>query len=70
MSRQVYFVIAVDVDTKEVFIDDDVLVARFASNEQVWNTETEQWEGDDEEATLYSQALHLLNTLQVSKDGN
>jgi hypothetical protein len=62
------FVIAVDIDTKEVFIDDDSLVARFASNEQIWNTETSEWESDDEESTAYSQALELLNTQKLASD--
>jgi hypothetical protein len=64
------FVIAVDVDEKEVYIDDDSLVARFASNEQVWNTDTQEWELDTEDAALYQEALNLLNTLRVKQDGN
>lgn len=64
------FVLAVDVDTKEVFIDDESLVARFSGNEQVWNTDTQQWESDDDEATLYGQALEILNTTPIAKDGN
>jgi hypothetical protein len=68
MGRQVMFVIAVDIDTKEVFIDDDSLVARFASNEQIWNTETSEWESDDENSTAYSQALELLNTQKLASD--
>lgn len=68
MGRQVMFVIAVDIDTKEVFIDDDSLVARFASNEQIWNTETLEWESDDEESTAYAEALELLNTQKLSSD--
>jgi hypothetical protein len=70
MSKQVYFVVAVDLDSKEVFIDDDTLVARFASNEQVWNTQTNEWESDDENATAYSEALVILNTTLPAKDGN
>lgn len=68
MGRQVMFVIAVDIDTKEVFIDDDSLVARFASNEQIWNTETSEWESDDEESTAYAEALELLNTQKLASD--
>lgn len=68
MGRQVMFVVAVDIDTKEVFIDDDSLVARFASNEQIWNTETSEWESDDENSTAYSQALELLNTQKLASD--
>lgn len=68
MSRQVMFVISVDLDTKEVFIDDDSLVARFASNEQIWNTETEEWEADDDESTAYYEALEILNTKKLNSD--
>jgi hypothetical protein len=68
MGRQVMFVIAVDIDTKEVFIDDDSLVARFASNEQIWNTETLEWESDDDESTAYAEALELLNTQKLASD--
>ena len=70
MSKQVIFVIAVDIDEKEVYIDDATLVARFAPHEQVWNTDTQEWELDTEDAALYQEALKLLNTLQVKKDGN
>jgi hypothetical protein len=70
MSKQVVFVVTVDLDTKQVFIDDDLLVARFASHEQVWDTATQKWEADDEEATLYQEALNILNTTLPTKDGN
>ena len=68
MSRQVMFVIAVDLDTKEVFIDDDSLVARFGHHEQVWNTDTEEWEADDEDSTAYTEALEILNTKKLASD--
>lgn len=68
MSRQVMFVISVDLDTKEVFIDDDSLVARFGSHEQVWNTDTEEWEADDENSTAYAEALEILNTKKLNSD--
>lgn len=68
MSRQVMFVIAVDIDTKEVFIDDDSLTARFSREEQIWNTDTEEWEADDDEATAYYEALELLNTKKLRED--
>jgi hypothetical protein len=68
MSKQVYFVIAVDLDKGEPFIDDEVLTARFSSKEQVWNTDTEEWESDDEEATLYLKALEILNTVPLRKE--
>lgn len=68
MSRIVYFVIGVDLDSKEPFIDDDVLVARFASDEQIYNTDTEKWEGDDDDSTAYLEALEILNTVPLAKE--
>ena len=68
MAKQVYFVVAVDLDTGVPFIDDTVLTARFDSNEQVWDTETEEWESDDEDATLYLKALEILNTVPLGKE--
>jgi hypothetical protein len=68
MAKQVYFVVAVDLGTGVPFIDDTVLTARFDSNEQVWDTETEKWESDDEDATLYLKALEILNTVPLSKE--
>ena len=68
MSKQVYFVVGVDLDEGVPFIDDEALTARFGHYEQVWDTETEQWEADDENSTLYSQALEILNTKPLSRD--
>lgn len=68
MARVVYFVVGVDLDTKEPFIDDDVLVARFASDEQIYNTDTEEWEGDDDDSTAYYEALEILNTKPLAKE--
>ena len=65
MAKQVYFVVAVDLDTGVPFIDDTVLTARFDSNE---DTETEKWESDDEDATLYLKALEILNTVPLGKE--
>ncbi len=68
MARIVYFVIGVDLDKQEPFIDDDVLVARFASDEQIYNTDTEEWEGDDDNSTAYLEALEILNTKPLARD--
>jgi hypothetical protein len=62
MSRQVMFVISVDLETKDVFIDDDSLTARFGSHEQIWNTDKEEWEADDDDSSAYYEALQILNT--------
>lgn len=67
MSKQVYFVIAVDLDEKAPFIDDDTFTARFSKNEQVWDTELNEWV-EDEDQELYSQALEILNTKPLARD--
>lgn len=69
MSKQVYFVVSVDVDTKRVFIDDDTFVARFGLDEQVWDNELNEWI-EDPEMDLYNQALKILNSTPIAKDGN
>lgn len=69
MSRQIYFVIGVDLDNKTVFIDDSTFTARFQSYEQVWDTELQEWreyEGYDGEE--YHLALELLNTKKLEDD--
>jgi hypothetical protein len=67
MSKQVYFVIAVDLDEGVPFIDDETFTARFDKSEQVWNTETNEWEEDDNQE-LYAQALEILNTKSLGKE--
>lgn len=67
MSKQVYFVIGVDLDDKEVFIDDEAFQARFNKYEQVWDTEKSTWVGD-EDLELYSEALKILNTTPLNSD--
>ena len=60
LSKQVYFVVGVDLDQKEVFIDDEAFTARFSKSEQVWDDELEQWI-DDPNLDLYTEALEILN---------
>ncbi len=67
MSKQVYFVIAVDLDEKAPFIDDDTFTARFSKTEQVWDTDKNEWV-EDPELELYNQALEILNTTPLAKD--
>jgi hypothetical protein len=69
MSKIIYFVVGVDLDKQEPFIDDQAFTARFQRHEQVWNTDTQQWEADDQ-AFLYEDALAILNTKELAKDGN
>lgn len=67
MSKIVYFVVGVDLDKQEPFIDDGAFTARFQRHEQVWNTDTQQWETDDQ-ALLYEDALVILNTKPLAEE--
>jgi|AntAceMinimDraft_12_1070368.scaffolds.fasta_scaffold43745_3 hypothetical protein len=68
MSKQVHFVIAVDVDTKEIYIDDDTYSARFDEEQGYFDTDTESWKADDDQS-FYNQALKILNTkAQLGKE--
>ena len=67
MSKQVYFVVAVDLDEKVPFIDDDTFTARFSKTEQVWDTELNEWVEDDD-LELYNQALEILNSKPLASD--
>jgi hypothetical protein len=60
LSRQVSFVIAVDVDTHEVIIDDQTFTAKFSKEEGTWDTELEEWIADPNDE-LYVAALDILN---------
>jgi hypothetical protein len=67
MSKQVYFVVGVDLDSKEPFIDDDTFTARFGKSEQVWDTELNEWVNDPE-LDLYSEALEIINKKRPRDD--
>lgn len=60
MSREVHFVVAVDVDQKKIYIDDDTYAAKFDYDQGYWDTEQEKWL-PDEDRLLYDQALAILN---------
>lgn len=68
MSREVHFVIAVDVDTNDIYIDDETYAAKFDYEQGYWDTDTEQWH-EDEDRLLYDKALKILNNkAQLSGD--
>lgn len=67
MSREVHFVIAVDIDEKTVRIDDETFMARFDFSQQVWNNVTQVWELDPNLESYY-EALYLLNTKRLEDD--
>jgi len=47
MDKEIYIVVAVDLDTKTWRIDDDVFSARFDDNEGTYNHDSEEWEETD-----------------------
>lgn len=67
LSKQVYFVVGVDLESKEPFIDDDTFTTRFSKSEQVWDTETNEWVSDPE-LELYAEALEILNKKRPRDD--
>ncbi len=69
MAKIVYFVVGVDLDTKEPFIDDSTFELRFGKDEQVFDDSTGEW-AEDEDLVLYTEALKVLNTKPIAKDGN
>lgn len=64
MSKQIYFVVGVDLDTKTKFIDDGTLTARFENS--CWDTETNTWTKED--GTDYLEALKILNDPHWEKE--
>ena len=68
MSKQVYFVIGVDLDEGVPFIDDETFSARFSKSEQVWDTETNEWCDYGDEMELYHQALEILNSKPLATE--
>ena len=67
LSKQVFFVVGVDLDSKEPFIDDETFTARFSKSEQVWDSETNEWI-EDPNLDLYTEALEILNSRPLAKD--
>jgi hypothetical protein len=67
MSKQVYFVIGVDVDEGTAFIDDESFIARFGKDEQVWDTELREWVSDEGQGS-YHKALDILNSKPLTSD--
>lgn len=59
MSRVVYFVVGVDLDSGDKFVDDEMFVTKFGF-ERIWNTGTNDWEEEDWDKD-YAPALKILN---------
>jgi len=67
VSKQVVFVITVDIDDREAFIDDALFMAKFGKSEQAWDTDAQEWV-EDPDNELYYQALEILNTVPLNKE--
>jgi hypothetical protein len=66
MSRQVYFVVSVDLDTKQLWIDDETFTSMFSRSQEVWDTELNDWRGYGEGE--YELALDILNKKEFAND--
>ncbi len=60
MGREVHFVIAVNVDDKSIYIDDDTYAAKFDYSQGYYDTDKEEW-CEDTDRTLSDLALDILN---------
>jgi hypothetical protein len=58
MSRQVHFVVVVDLDSETWWIDEEVTAARFDS-EATWDIATKKWEYTN--TNDYAKSLKILN---------
>jgi len=59
MSKQIHFVVCVDLDSKKWWVDDDSFSARFGDGEGTWDTETEEWSETSWDDNI--DALDILN---------
>jgi len=64
MARIVHFVVAVDLDKKTAFIDDETLTARFPDGYSLYDEEKGEWRAEDYD-TEYLPALEILNTVPL-----
>lgn len=66
MSREVKYILSVNLDEQTVRIDDDSFILRYSEREQVWDTDLEEWR--DYKEGEYELALELLNTKKLEDD--
>lgn len=64
MSKRVYFVVAVDLDTKEVFVDDERFVALSPKEESTFDTITGEWSETDWDDEFIPAQEILLNLIE------
>ena len=65
MSKQVHYVVVVDLDTKEWWVDDDTFIARFSGNEGTWDTDKEEWSATEHDENIA--ALEILHNKGETK---
>lgn len=66
MSREIKYILSVNLDEQTVRIDDDSFSLRYSEREQVWDTDLEEWR--DYKEGEYELALELLNTKKLEDD--
>lgn len=66
MSRLIYFVVGVDLDNEEVYIDDETFSQMFTRSQQVWDTGLNTWR--EYEGEEYERALEFLNSKPLRND--
>lgn len=59
MTRQVHFVVVVDLDEKSWRVDDDTFTARFGKDEGTWHADVEEWRATTWDENV--EALEILN---------
>ena len=62
MTRQAYFVVYYDEESKTFYRDEDREMAVF-HGEDIWDEDNELWDGIYEHATLYEEAAESLTKL-------
>lgn len=65
MAKIIYFVIAVDLETKSISVDDQTFMARFSESEQVFDEEAGEWLADEE--NFYDEAVEILNSKKIGE---
>lgn len=66
MGRQVHFVVAVDLDTQEWWVDDDTFKSLFHEDEGTWNEDTQSWEETTWDDNI--KALDILRSTTKEKN--
>lgn len=65
-GKTVYFVVAVDLETKTKYIDDEMFTTSGFQNGHAYNIDSQEWEYETEEE--YAEALAILNNPEWEKE--